>query len=90
MNKLLCSTIWFVVLKTVRKMASFTAMLATDHCVNNAETNMKKVPTPKPMKLSFTDTANISFPWKYAKTIQQEIKNCFVKNAAFPYVLNAP
>ena len=90
MNKLLCSTIWFVVLKIVRRMASFTAMLATYHCVNNAETNIKKVPTPKTMKLSFTDTTNIIFPWKYAKTIQHETKSCFVENVAFPYALNAP
>ena len=90
MNKLLCSTIWFVVLKTVRKMANFTAIIVTVHCVNNAETNIKNVPKPKTMKLSFTETANISFPWKYAKTIQHEIKNCFVENVAFPYALNAP
>ena len=90
MNKLLCSIFWFVVLKTVRRMASFTAMLATDHCVNNAKTNMKKVLTPKPMKLSFTDTTNISFPWKNVNTTQHEIKSCFVENVAFPYALNAP
>ena len=73
MNKLLCSTIWFVVLKTVRKMDNFTAMIVTDHCVNNAETNIKNFLKPKTIKLSFTDTANISFLWKYAKTIQHEM-----------------
>ena len=44
----------------------------------------------KTMKLSFTETANSNFPWTYAKTIQHEIKNCFVENVAFQYVLNAP
>ena len=61
MKKLLCSTTWSVVLKIVRGMVSFTAMLVTDHYVNNADTNIKKVPTPKTMKLSLTDTANKSF-----------------------------
>ena len=50
----------------------------------------KKVPTPKTMKLSSTDTANTSFLWKYARTIQHEIKICFVGNVACPYAQNAP
>ena len=33
----------------------------------------KRVLTPKNMKLSFTDIANISFLWKCVKTIQQII-----------------
>ena len=61
MNKLLCSTIWFVVLRIARRMVSFTAMLVIDHYVNNAETNIRKVPKTKTMKLSPTDTANKSF-----------------------------
>ena len=89
MKKLLCSTIWFVALKTARRMVSFTAMLVTNHCVNNAETNIKKVPTPKTMKLYFTDTANISFLWKNAKIIQHEIQTSFAGTAKLLYAPNA-
>ena len=73
MNKLLCSTIWSVVLKIVRRIASFTAMLVTDHCVRNAGANIKKVPTSETMKLSLTVTESISFLCRNAKTIQNEI-----------------
>ena len=89
MNKLLCSTIWFVVLKTVREMANFTAMIVTNPYVNNAETTIKNVLKPNTMKLSFTDTANISFLWKYAKTTQLEMKTSFAKIAKLLYAQNA-
>ena len=89
MNKLLCSTIWFVVPKTVRRMVNFTAMTVTGHCVNNAETNIKNVPKPKTMILYFTDTANISFLWKNAKIIQHEIQTSFAGTAKLLYAPNA-
>ena len=89
MNKMLCSTIWFVVLKTVRIMASFTAMIVIDHYVKNAEIDIKNFQGPKTMKLSFTDIANISFLWKYAKTTQHEIYTSFVEIAKLPYAPNA-
>ena len=72
MNKLLCSTIWFVVLKIVRRMDNFTAMFVTDHYVKNAGKNIKNVQTLKNMKLSFIDTANTSFLWKNARNILLE------------------
>ena len=89
MNKLLASTTWSVVLKNVRRMVSFTAMLVTDHCVNNAETIIYRIQKQKPMKLSFIDTANISFLWRNANSIQHEMLICFVENAKLRSVLNA-
>ena len=90
MNKLLCSTTWFVVLNTVRRIVSFTATLVTGHFVNNAETNIWKIQTPKPMILSLTDTASISFLWRNANFIQHETLISFVENAKFHCARSVP
>ena len=63
-------------------MASFTAMIVIDHCVSNIGTNIKKSQNQKRMKFSFTDIANISFLWKYAKTIKHEMQIYFVEIAS--------
>ena len=63
-------------------MASFTAMIVIDHCVSNVGTNIKKSQNQKRMKFSFTDIANISFLWKYAKTIKHEMQIYFVEIAS--------
>nr|XP_034312077.1 uncharacterized protein LOC117684374 [Crassostrea gigas] len=47
------STTWCVALKSVRRTVSFTAILVTCNCVNNAEMNTRRVRKPRTMKWFF-------------------------------------
>ena len=83
MSNLLCNTLWFVALKTVRIMASFIAIIVTNNCVNNAETNIRKVQTYKFMKLVLTPTTDISYLWRNTISTQHET-HIFCKECQIP------
>ena len=90
MNKLLVSTIWFVVLKTVSRIASFIAMTVISQYVRNAGTFIQNLTTQNSMKVSCTNKADSRFLVRNAKNIHLKIKIRFVDNVIYVYAQSAP
>lgn len=72
-NQSLARTIWFVVLKTAKRTASFSAIIVIDEWVNNAKMNIKRVWKPRTMKWSLIDNENDNFLWRNARTTQLKL-----------------
>uniref|UniRef100_K1PN33 Uncharacterized protein n=1 Tax=Magallana gigas TaxID=29159 RepID=K1PN33_MAGGI len=86
---LMPNTIWCVVLKTVRNLASFTAIIVTNKCVNNAEMNIRRIRQPRITKWSIINNESSNFLWRNARFTPQKTLIFSVRNAKFPFVTNA-
>ena len=84
MYKLLCSTTWFVVLKIVKRMVSFTAMIVTNHCVSICRDEHVKNPDTKFHEIVLYRHRKHQFPVEKCKLHPTRNVDIFCKECKIP------